>query len=362
MMDEHDWIIQHPKHDEGVTMNRRSLSLAATLLLLIAAASAAVPISRAAGPLDGVVVCLDPGHGGTDPGAVNAAYGLNESDINLDVSFALRSLLEAQGATVAMTREDDTYLTNADRYTYCNGQLATILVSVHTNSVIDPTWDGSMTLYAPSRSPDLARAIQDEMYYALLEQAPAPEAFRDWGLDHFASGVLFKCDMPAAMVEPLFMSHSGEAELLQQTVYDPLTGELSEDCADFSCRRGQIAEAVLEGLLNYFQPEPGNLLHVGAIDMGYVRQGANNVVRTQVTVHDSAGNPVAGAEVALMAGLPDGTVASFTSITGDDGIAAFSLRSKLSGTYTSAVTAMSKEGWEYDPASNVMSEAQLLVP
>jgi N-acetylmuramoyl-L-alanine amidase len=355
---------------QGVHMKSRTISLAAALLLLVAAASAAVPTSLAAGPLDGVIVCLDPGHGGSDPGAMNELYNLRESAINLDVSFALKSLLEARDATVAMTRtDDDTYLTNADRYTFCKGQLATVLVSVHTNSVTDPTWDGSMTLYAPNRSPALAQAIQDKMYPFLLDQAPVPEAFRDWGLDHFASGVLFKCDMPAAMVEPLFMSHPAEAGLLQQTVYDnPLDGVLSAGCAGFSCRRGQIAQAVLMGLLNYFDlqppptPEPGGTLHVGAIEMEYTRQGANYLVHTRVTVHDGDGAPVPGASVALTTAEPDGTISNFTGITGDDGAVVFSVRSKITGLYESAVTAVSKEGWQYDPASNISSEAQLLVP
>jgi N-acetylmuramoyl-L-alanine amidase len=351
-------------------MKSRTPSLIVTLIILVAAASAAVPTSSAAGPLAGVVVCLDPGHGGTDPGAVNTAYNLRESAINLDVSFALKTLLEGRGATVPMTRTSDgSYLTNADRYTFCNEQLATVLVSVHTNSVTDPSWDGSMTLYAPSRSPALAQAIQDEMYPFLLAEAPVPEAFRDWDLDHFASGVLFKCDMPAAMVEPLFMSHPAEAELLQQTVYDdPQAGVLSAGCEEYSCRRGQIASAVLMGLLRYFDeqppptPEPGASMHIGAIEMGYTRQGANYSVHTQVTVLDGDGAPVPGAVVALTTAEPDGAVNSFTGTTGVDGAVAFSLRSKLLGTYVSTVTAVSKDGWDYEPASNLVSEAQLLVP
>jgi N-acetylmuramoyl-L-alanine amidase len=351
-------------------MKSRTPSLIITLIILVAAASAAVPASSAAGPLAGVVVCLDPGHGGTDPGAVNAVYDLKESAINLDVSFALKALLEGQGATVALTRTEDDYLTNADRYTFCNDQLATVLVSVHTNSVTDTTWDGSMTLYAPSRSPALAQAIHDQMYPFLRDTAPVtPELFRDWGLDHFASGVLFKCDMPAAMVEPLFMSHPAEAELLQQTVFDdPQAGVLSTGCQEYSCRRGQIARAVFLGLLSYFDaeppptPEPGATLHVGAIDMSYARQGANYLVHTQVTVLDADGAAVPGAVVALTTAEPDGAVSNFTATTGDDGAAAFSLRSKLLGTYVSAVTAVSKDGWVYDPASNLVSEAELLVP
>jgi len=41
-----------------------------------------------------------------------------------------------------MTRTDDSSKSNNDRYTFCNEQKATILVSVHTNSTSDPIMDG----------------------------------------------------------------------------------------------------------------------------------------------------------------------------------------------------------------------------
>ena len=55
-----------------------------------------------------------------------------------------RRELERRKAFV-MTRTGDDYLGNSDRYTFCNAEEATILISVHTNSVVNPDWDGSMT-------------------------------------------------------------------------------------------------------------------------------------------------------------------------------------------------------------------------
>ncbi len=60
-------------------------------------------------------VCIDPGHGGGESGAVYQKRGrkgwtLVEKDIILDVALKLRAMLEAGGATVAMTREDDSTL------------------------------------------------------------------------------------------------------------------------------------------------------------------------------------------------------------------------------------------------------------
>ena len=227
------------------------------LLTVVIIVVSSIPLGETAarGRLNGIKVCLDPGHGGTDPGAVNEEYYLHESEINLDVAFGLQMLLEGAGAQVFLTRIDDSYLENYDRYTYCNEQAATILVSLHTNSVVYEDWDGAMALYFRPHEDDkqLAGAIYEVMYPALLETAPDPTNFRSFGLDWFASGVLLRSDMPAAMMEPLFMSNSAEAKLLVTRIYqDSLAAEINPDCQDFGCRRGQIAQAIFNGILNYY--------------------------------------------------------------------------------------------------------------
>ena len=70
------------------------------VLLTVMLSMLVVSPTQATGPLSGVKVCLDPGHGGDDPGAVNTTYNLEESDINLDVSYALKGLLEGDDAQV----------------------------------------------------------------------------------------------------------------------------------------------------------------------------------------------------------------------------------------------------------------------
>ena len=297
-------------------------------------------------------------------GAVNDAYGLYESHINLDVSYALMELLVGDGATVEMTRYDDRYLTNSDRYTFCNDQGATILISVHTNSVTDPTWDGSMALYAPNRDPHLAQAIHEVMYPYLRDTAPPGVAdFRDFGLDNFASGVLFKCDMPAAMMEPLLMSHPAEAERLVTPVFsDPETGAFSGGCAAYECRRGQIAQAIYAGTLNYFSQQAENGMHIAAIDMSYQAKKSTYFINTAVTIKDSVGEAVSGAAVTAVFTLPDSSQLVETAVSGDDGLAAFKLRSRLSGTYSAQIVDVSKTSWLYDPLANVETSESLDVP
>lgn len=62
-------------------------------------------------PLKGMTIILDAGHGGKDPGCVSrTSPKIYESDINLAVVMATKDALEAQGATVILTREDDSWL------------------------------------------------------------------------------------------------------------------------------------------------------------------------------------------------------------------------------------------------------------
>ncbi|MDR3766688.1 MAG: N-acetylmuramoyl-L-alanine amidase [Butyricicoccus sp.] len=67
--------------------------------------------------LDGkLTILLDPGHGGTDPGASSPDGQYNENHLNLEVALYLRDMLQAQGVTVYMTRTDtDTYPSLNDR-------------------------------------------------------------------------------------------------------------------------------------------------------------------------------------------------------------------------------------------------------
>jgi len=199
-------------------------------------------------------ICLDPGHGGTAPGAVNGT--LLEKDINLDEALYLRDQWEARGAIVTMTREGDETKSTRQRYELCNSVGADILVSVHTNSVSDPDPDGSLSLYFQDDDKVLAGAVHEVMYPALADGVP--HTFTNFGLKKDALGVLLKSKMPSVMVEPVFMSHPWEADLLVTPIYLDNGVTLNSDCVD--CRRVQIAQSIIDGVdiyfLNYAGQEP----------------------------------------------------------------------------------------------------------
>ena len=84
---------------------------------------------------DHIIICLDAGHGGDDPGATNGDR--QEKDDNLKTVLAIRDALEAFGhedLEVILTREDDTALTLEERVEFANTNDATLFVSVHRNS------------------------------------------------------------------------------------------------------------------------------------------------------------------------------------------------------------------------------------
>jgi N-acetylmuramoyl-L-alanine amidase len=78
------------------------------------------------------IIAIDPGHGGTDPGAV--ANGLREKDIVLGVSRELDRMLRDNGASPFMTRTNDIFLPLAERVKIAQDRNADIFVSVHANA------------------------------------------------------------------------------------------------------------------------------------------------------------------------------------------------------------------------------------
>lgn len=81
-----------------------------------------------------VVVVLDPGHGGKDPGAIGKK-GTKEKHITLQIATRLKELIAKRlGATVLMTRDEDRFLELEQRVEFANARKADLFVSIHVNS------------------------------------------------------------------------------------------------------------------------------------------------------------------------------------------------------------------------------------
>ncbi|MBE9109911.1 N-acetylmuramoyl-L-alanine amidase [Nodosilinea sp. LEGE 07298] len=94
------------------------------------------PTVQTAQPLVGTTILVDPGHGGDELGALGP-NGTPEKTPNLDVSLLLQAALEARGATVIMTRTDDSTVGVNDRPAQINQIEPTLALSIHYNALPD---------------------------------------------------------------------------------------------------------------------------------------------------------------------------------------------------------------------------------
>ena len=92
---------------------------------------------------EGIVVVLDPGHGGEDPGAIGAS-GAYEKDITLQAARDLRDLLEATGRyRVLLTRDSDIFLKLDERVAIARSRGADLFISIHADSIEDSSVRGA---------------------------------------------------------------------------------------------------------------------------------------------------------------------------------------------------------------------------
>lgn len=196
------------------------------LLISISLLFLLINLSRSASAA-GKSVCIDPGHGGTDIGTSN--NGILEKDLNLDVANRLAVLATQSGLTIYQTRTGNQTLSNNDRYTFCNNRGANILVSIHHNGSTNSSLDYSLGLYMKKVDVDLARSIVNTVSVGLGTD--------NHGTSRYASGVLLKAKMPAAMSEGFFLTNTEEYNLLQSTTVD---------------HRQEEAQALYNGIVNYF--------------------------------------------------------------------------------------------------------------
>jgi N-acetylmuramoyl-L-alanine amidase len=200
------------------------------------------------------IVCLDPGHGGSDLGNVRVEDDkivLQEKDLTLEVAKDLADRLRADNFNVVLTRTTDTEVnphnddvngdgtvapTDGDaqtdqlddlqaRVNICNAANANLLVSIHFNSAENVHLAGYEVWYNDKRpfsdrSKSFATIVHDELGKAF---AAAGYDANDRGIgieDHAVTGParpgkLVPSNMPGAVVEGLFLSNDGDAAFIQ---------------------------------------------------------------------------------------------------------------------------------------------------
>lgn len=213
-------------------------------------------------------VILDAGHGGKDPGAIGVGK-LQEKEVTLLLAHALRKELEAQGLEVALTREDDRYLSLEERTAKAEGLGGDLFVSLHINASRRAALSGIETYYLDEKAEwqslrvaarengidpramnalqrtiaqlriaevsDHSRRLAESVHRSMLSglQKNYREVV-DLGVKQGPFYVLFLSSMPSILLECGFVTNEGDAKLLRDEKF-----------------RAEVASQIASGLMLY---------------------------------------------------------------------------------------------------------------
>jgi N-acetylmuramoyl-L-alanine amidase len=234
---------------------------------------------RVAGRKKKIIIVLDAGHGGRDPGAVGPT-GLREKNVTLSLARRAKRVLEAgnKNVRVVLTRSDDRYLTLVERTAMANTMSADLFVSIHCNAAADSKAYGIETYYLDNTtdraalrlaakenfvaeevmtgprdttnliladlitmskvedSVPLARSLQKHLISGMRKRW---KDTRDKGVKKAPFWVLTGATMPCVLVEVSFISNKREEKLLRSSDYQQAA-----------------ASAIAGGVLNYIKENP----------------------------------------------------------------------------------------------------------
>lgn len=183
------------------------------------------------------IITIDPGHGGSDSGAVGP-NGYTEKEGAFAISQKVASILNQSGAKVVMTRDSDVdvYGPNASarnelqaRVDVGNNANSDIFVSIHCNAFVNSAANGTQTFYYGSsyQGQRLAQSIQEKMIEA--------NGLRDRGISTCNFYVVKHSYMPAVLIETAFITNYDEEALLSDDGWQTT-----------------MAKAIAEGINEYF--------------------------------------------------------------------------------------------------------------
>ena len=234
-----------------------------------------VPIANLFG-LQVNTIIIDPGHGGSDPGAIGPG-GTQEKDITLDVARRLQRRLNHQGFNVLMTREGDSKRSLQERIDFANEHHADLFISIHVNALPAPEvvsietyyfglHSDAQTLQLAQRenadsdlsmanfrdeiekmgntmkfqeSKQLAGSIQKMLYRNMRR---VNNDISDWGVKRGPFVVLLGVEVPGVLAEISVISNREEEAKLNTPEH-----------------REQIARSLEAGIVNYLHPQPDDI-------------------------------------------------------------------------------------------------------
>lgn len=179
-------------------------------------------------PKNRLIIVVDPGHGGQDPGAIGIG-GLQEKRIVIAIALQVAKLLERQGVRAILTRSDDRFVSLKGRVDIAENANANGFVSIHANSVgLGRLQVNGLETYYYDSGYSLARTI----HKSILRRVNV----LDRGVRRARFYVLRKTTMPATLVEVGYVTGSSDSKKLANPSY-----------------RRKMAEAIANGILEYFR-------------------------------------------------------------------------------------------------------------
>jgi N-acetylmuramoyl-L-alanine amidase len=230
-----------------------------------------------------IVVAIDAGHGGKDPGA-HGPKGAYEKNVTLAIAKKLASLIDRQpGMKAVLTRDSDVYVDLKERFMKARRADADLFVSIHCDAARDKSADGA-TVYVVSEhgatteharflerqendalvggvdlkglSPDVRSVVVDMSQSAVMvmsfdvggsvaKQLAAIGAMHKYSVQQAGFMVLKAPDVPSMLIETNYITNPHTAKLLMSNGYQQ-----------------QLASAIFTGIDDYFghYPPPGSQL------------------------------------------------------------------------------------------------------
>ncbi len=196
-------------------------------------------------PLTGMVILVDPGHGGYDGGARAQDSGLWEKEINLAVALQVEKALTARGASVTLTRREDVALCDEstasgskkrqdmERRVALGEEIgADMVLSIHMNEYRDRNQSGPQVFYR--QESEESRLLAGCMQAALISALSPPKERAALAGDYF----ILRLPVPSVLIECGFISNSAEEKLLLDAAY-----------------QARLGEAVAQGVMDYLSLE-----------------------------------------------------------------------------------------------------------
>ena len=228
------------------------------------------PAARAtANTGDKIIIAIDAGHGGQDPGAIGPG-GTREKNVTIAIARKLRTLLNDDPMFKGvLTRDGDYFISVMGRSDVARKQNANFLVSIHADAAPNRSATGASVWVLSNRRANSEMASWLEQHEKqsellggagdVLANSQSDPYLHKRRPEHASLGVLRSPDIPSVLVETGFISNNSEERLLASDDYQQ-----------------QLAEAIYKGLRNYFLAHP----------MQSAPQGATAQTASTVTTPD----------------------------------------------------------------------------